>query len=413
MLTLFRTISLAGALLLCSTAAYAQVARILPSESELNRVGLTMAWWGQAAVDPSRDRVDFLTADEQAVYIQSSTGILTTFHGETGRRLWSQLLGAPGQQGFPVSTNDTDVLVAIGMNLYAHDKLTGRRLWELRMQDHPSASPTVNDSQIFVGTTNGSVYSYNLSKVRELYREGRLPQWAIQAKMWRFQSPAEIVSPPVASRGTVTFASEVGILYGMTANEMQLRYQLETSGRIRTSLGYSQDYIFVADSNWRLYCVEQATGRVVWVFSSGSPIRQKPKVVGSHVYVVPHREGLAAVSLESGRATWQQAAATQVVAVTEKHVYASDINDRLLILDRSNGRVQATLNVSQLPLRVSNERTDRIYLASPTGLVIGLRELSSDLPVYHLYPERRPILPELATDEPEMDDTATNESDDN
>ena len=49
MLTLFRTISLAGALLLCSTAAYAQVARILPSESELNRVGLTMAWWGQAA----------------------------------------------------------------------------------------------------------------------------------------------------------------------------------------------------------------------------------------------------------------------------------------------------------------------------------------------------------------------------
>lgn len=43
---------------------------------------------------------------------------------------------------------------------------------------------------------------------------------------------------------------------------------------------------------------------------------------------------------------------------------------------------------------------DRIFLASPSGLVVALRERGRSFPQYHMFPERRPILPEFAPDPP-------------
>ena len=75
----------------------------------------------------------FITADDQNLYIQSSSGIITTLQGETGQRLWAELVGTPNRQGFPVATNDEQVLLATGMEIYSLDKQTGQFLWELRI----------------------------------------------------------------------------------------------------------------------------------------------------------------------------------------------------------------------------------------------------------------------------------------
>ena len=97
---LFRHILLIALFSLCTSAsAMAQASRVrIPSETELNRLGLTLNWWGQAAVSPSQERVLFFTADEENVYVQSDLGILTSFQAESGKRLWSQLVGRPYQQ---------------------------------------------------------------------------------------------------------------------------------------------------------------------------------------------------------------------------------------------------------------------------------------------------------------------------
>jgi hypothetical protein len=45
---------------------------------------------------------------------------------------------------------------------------------------------------------------------------------------------------------------------------------------------------------------------------------------------------------------------------------------------------------------LANDRSDRIYLATESGLVICLREQGREFPRFHKYPEREPILPEFA-----------------
>lgn len=404
-------------LLLCLFTFVSQVASAqlygIPSEAELERVGLTLAWRGQAVIDPNRDRIKFMTADEQNVYMQATSGIVTTFAGETGRRLWSSLIGQPDQAGHPASTNDEQLLLSVGLKVYSLEKMSGEILWEMRIPDHPSTSPEIDDEHIFVGTVDGSVFAYDLRTIQRLYERRMLPQWTERARMWRFKTPDEIVSQPVISGETLSYASRRGIVYGVSKQDKKLRFQFESEGNITTPLGRSKDLIFIPDTKSRLYCINQNNGHVRWSFSSGAPIREQPYAVGFQVYVIPQREGIAALSVASGRQLWQQPRATQFVAASESRVYATDASGNLLILDRQEGFIIGILPMRDFDVRVSNDRTDRIYLANSRGTVIGLREIGSEFPLYHLYPQRRPILPLFADDEPEGTDAGAANDDPN
>ena len=138
---------------------------------------------------------------------------------------------------------------------------------------------------------------------------------------------------------------------------------------------------------------------MLWSFSTGAPVVQMPQVIGGHVFAVPHREGLECISVESGYRIWKNERITRFVAASDTKVYASDLSENLLVLDRSNGKIISALPMRGFPRRISNDRTDRVILATNDGLVLCLREIGSDFPTYHLYPERRPILPELAPEE--------------
>ncbi|MCA9081831.1 MAG: PQQ-like beta-propeller repeat protein, partial [Planctomycetaceae bacterium] len=312
-----------GLLYAGSSTAHAQ--GLLPTEEQLNPAGLTLMWYGQAIIDRSRDQVEFITADEQNVYIQSRTGILTCFGIESGRQLWSALLGAPDHVGYAAASNDRELLVTSGLTIYSLDKMTGNVLWELLIPTLPSASPEVDETTAYVGTVDGSVYAYDLARVRQLHKEGRLPQWAHLARLWRYKTPREIIAPPISTGATVAFASRQGLVIGVAAKSKKLKFQFETDAQIRTPVGRSNELIFVTEKNGRLYCLNQDNGTMRWAFSTGAPIDHQPRVVGPQVFVVPYREGLECVSVASGYRQWNQKKVTEFIAASEDKVYASDL----------------------------------------------------------------------------------------
>jgi len=378
-------------------AALAQSGRSrMPNENELNRLGLTLSWWGQASVKSSQERVSFFTADEQNVYVQSKAGIITTFQGESGRRLWSQLVGAPNQYAYAATSGETDVLVGLGLKVYAFNKVTGVPHWELNLPSPPSASPKEEGRFLYVPTVDGMLRAYDVEKLGALAKRALLPQWTNRAELWTYQMPAPSISTPIPVNDQVIFASSRGNIYRMLGAENKLEFIMEGNAPLSAPITYSRDYVFAADVRSRLLCVNINSGGVLWSFSSGAPIRKKPSVVGKQLFVVAEREGMSALDIHTGLRRWEQPIATDLVAVTDSRVYASDSGNNLLILDRGTGRVQGQVRLGEFNLRVQNDRTDRIYAASAGGTVIALRELASEYPLYHLYPERRPILPDVA-----------------
>ena len=387
--------------ILCTDAkSFGQYGRqsVLPTARELNRLGLETAWWSQATINVGVDKLVYLSADEDAVVAQSRSGIVTAFDAETGRRLWSRLLGRPDAPSYPAVSNSNQVLVATGMNLFALDKLTGRLMWQLNLPHHPSTTPAIDDTQAYIGTLDGSAYAFDLATIRELYEDQRLPEWSNVAVSWRYQTGAEVTSPPISTGLNVSFASLDGSVYAISRGDGSLTFQFETNGAVRSPLGRSHDALFLASDDVRFFCIDVDTGRLRWTFVPGLPIRKQPRIVGNSVFVAPERGGMYSLSEENGLINWHQVRASSFVAASDQRVYGRDNLGNLLIISPSDGAIVSTLRLQQMQLHLGNDRTDRLFFASESGVVMALKEIGSEFPKYHKFPERQPILPPMGPD---------------
>lgn len=390
---------LAVAVCLAWCGAAAAQGRALPSEQALSSVGLTRAWWGRAQLDPTQDKVQFLTADEQVVYVQSFTGGITGFDAETGKRLWARQLGPDKQAGFAAGSNDTEVLVTAGLVMYCLDKITGQTKWQLDLPHHPSATPGVDDDHVYVPMNDGSVYSFNLKTIHELSDQGRLPQWSLLARGWRYQTPRPVLSAPSSDGRLVTFASSSGTLYAVDSEGVKLRFQFEAASPIVAPVAYKGKEIYICDTHARMYCISAVTGVTRWTFATGSPVRQQPRPIGDVVYAVADKGGLYCLDDETGLTRWRNEQVSEFIAATGHRIYAANELSSLLILDSATGKQESTIPLRDFPIRISNARTDRLYAASKDGLVVCLRETDLRMPIYHAFPDRKPLLPEFAPDE--------------
>ena len=394
-------------LLISASVASAQRTLSLPNESELNRYGLTRAWWAQANINPSRDTVRHMVIDEDVVVVQSSAGLVTTYEAETGRQLWTAQLGHKDDASFPAVTNSDFVMIAVGMNVFAVTKFEGDIAWQLGLPGHPSATPALDDDQLFVPTLDGSIYAFSLRRIGQLYNQGLLPKWNAQAVQWRFFTGKKIPYSPHSDGRVVNFANESNSLFTISTADRGIVFQFRTDKPADAPLTVADEYIYLASADFRLYCIDMQSGGMRWApFTAGLPIRSQPIVIGERVFVNPVRGGMFTLSTKTGRQKWPwRPGLTKVLAVSERHLFASDRLDNIHLLDVQNeGKPVAILPYRDFKVRVSNQRTDRLFMATSSGMVVCIRDKQLDFPIYHLEPDRRPIMPQLESDEA-TDDT--------
>lgn len=391
------------ALVAGSQAAFAQsrnTDRLLPTQQQLSRFGLERAWWNQATLNPARDKVRHISIDEETVYIISTSGVLTAFDSETGQKRWALTLGRYDQPSYPVVSNEKLAMVVVGSTLYAIEKKSGNTAWTLVLPGQTSTSPGVDENQVYVGGLDGSVYAFSLRKVRQLYQEQRLPDWSNEAIVWRASATAEITSPPVSYGRSVTFCSRDGSLYSIVASDKQLIFQLETDGPIIAPLAYSGKMQYMASEDNTFFAINAQNGRIIWDFTSGLPIRRAPIVVANDLYLTPDRGGMFCLNATDGSRRWWRPNLQSFVAVIGDAMFASDADGNLVRVLREDGGVTGALPMRVFTERVANDRTDRIYMATETGLVICLRQRNELIPTFHKFPDRLPILPEVQPEEP-------------
>lgn len=396
-----------AALLLTALSAESFAQRSLavrvPTARELARFGLERGWASQATIEIGRDVVRYLVLDEDNLYVQTSGGTVTAFDSETGEKRWALQLGNKDEPSFAATSNEDMVLIIAGIHMYAIEKFGGDLLWTLKMNKQPSTSPVVDDDQVYFGSLDGSVHAYDLKKIRELHDQDRLPQWTNVAYNWRYKSAREVTSPPVVGDGMVHFASRDASLYAITAGERKLQWQFETRKPISASLGSSNGVLFLASEDFNVFCVDKITGSIRWHFIAGLPIRVQPRVVNDDVFVFPARGGMNCLSRISGRRKYWRPNYVDYVGATRQLLFVSDRVNNLVVLSRRDGALIGSLPYRGFKFRYGNELTDRIYMATQTGLVVCIREIGQEFPTFHAFPERQPILPEFAPEEDPAD----------
>jgi outer membrane protein assembly factor BamB len=396
------TAAILAATLSAGSSVWAQGARIVNSEPTaqvLSRYGLEIAWTGQAVLNPARDTVAHLGMDEDLIFVQATSGVLTAFDSESGQQRWAVQLGRYDEPTFPTVTNEDVVLAVVGTSMYGIDKRLGGIMWSLRLPGPPSTGPSVDENQVYVGTLDGSVYAFSLRKIRALYLDRRLPEWSYDALVWRYQAAKEVTSPPISAGRNVTFASRDGSLYAVSTSRRELTYQFETDAPIVAPMARVGEVQFLASEDYNFYAINGNNGRVLWEFVTGLPIRKAPYAIGPNLFLTPDRGGLFCLEVATGQLRWWQPRLTNFVGMTQTMVFARDEDQNLVIVDLKDGRFVGRIPARRYGLHVANDRNNRVYLGTTTGRVMALREIGQDMPIYHKYPERLPILPEFAPED--------------
>ncbi|HEV7999093.1 MAG TPA: PQQ-binding-like beta-propeller repeat protein [Planctomycetaceae bacterium] len=371
----------------------------LPSDAALGRLGLTKAWWGFATIDSVRDRVKFFVGDEQVTVVESATGTVTAFDNATGRRRWAVQVGADTDTRYIPSTTDQAVLVVSGRKLLALDKQTGDAAWEVSMDSAPSTGVATDDLHAYVGAIDGSVFAFDLKFLSLLTKDITLRKRMYRSLDWTYRTGGRVPYAPASTGTIVVVPSEDGSLYGLETANHRTKFQFETDQPLGAPIGQLGNQIVVATKDLKVYSLNADTGALKWEVLIGLNVRQQPRMVDEHVFVCAEGAGMRCLSAQDGHEVWSNRQAVRLLAATPAVVYASSTVDDVLLLNRATGRQVGAFALRGMPIRIANDRTDRLYFASDRGLVLCLRERDRDYPLFHKQPEKRPVEPEIAPDD--------------
>lgn len=399
--TMLWAFALAGWFGVSESAAQSNpLAPLLPTNASLSRLKLTRMWWGNATMNVGRDKLSFMVLDDNLLYAHTTSGILNCFDSETGRKLWAASLGGEDEPAFPPAANDKLVLIPSASTLFALNKFTGDVVWEFGLPRSPATAPIMDDTQVYIGTTDGSVMAFDLSKLSTFYNKRLNIEASRLAVLWKYSITGAIESQPVASGDLISFSGTNNTTYTVS-RARDLRYTFDTPAPVSAGLTSNKGLLFVCSADARVFALDVATGALRWQTVVGTPVTRTPRVIVDDLFVTPEGLGMFRMRARDGIEQWTKPArgVDQFVGATPDAVYGTDRALNLVRLNRATGEIQGRLPLDRFTIRISNDLTDRLYLATPTGTIIALREQDRELPLYFKFPERLPVMPEFAPEE--------------
>ncbi len=429
-----------GTLVACDRSFAVPRGEIIPQTTAM-RHGLTRPWFAQVQLDRSRTRVTHMVLDAGALFVQTDQAVLHALDAETGQTLWAAEVGRRGHPSLTPAANKLYVAVVNGSFLYVVNRFNGNLLWKAELEGVPGAGAALSDDRVYVATTTGLVLSYLLEPVKDPLEElakvdeaePQTPEEQEARQTERRESirlQQEYVPPlacqsygralvqPIVTRQTegeqyVAWPTDRGYLFVGQLDENQerftLHYRLQTEAGIVARPTYlppnpnvvpDSGVVFAASRDGFVHAIEEKAGVSLWRFPSGEPILEPAVAIDQNVYVVTQTGNMYCLEAKSGTERWRSSRVDQFVAASKDRVYVADKLSRIVVLSAATGARLDSIPAPGLDLKLVNMQTDRIYLATGTGLVQCLHEAELSEPIQHLEFPEEPAAQEKPPAEP-------------
>jgi outer membrane protein assembly factor BamB len=386
----------------------------IPARENLDRLGLTLAWRTRLPIASQRDglfTLQLLPAKGRTqLVVQTVFGVVYMLDAETGDLLWRQPVGIPGWNGQAVGYNDRYLFVTRRNLLYVLNRSTGAQRYytvdkDTKLPDYgfalpgsASAAPRADEDMIFICMGNrvqafllpeweaaeGSIKSYFGKELSPQERQALLEKTEALAPLsaWSYQDAGLNLEQPVLISNTqVTAASTNGNVLFLNKLERTPIHEFQTAGNIAAPMGQHGPMAYIGAEDYTLYAINAENQHLAWRFFASAPILLKPEVTDRDVFVFANRHGLYRVERATGQSAWLNPQADRFLSTNQKFVYALDRTGLLLVLDYARGTTLGRYDVRDWTMPVSNELTDRFYLASHDGQIMCLRNRAEATPL--------------------------------
>lgn len=314
------------------------------------------------------------TLPKSTIFVLGSNSRLTALDADTGKVDWSTSFGSLRQPNIGLGASDNYLAAINGTTLFCFDVENGKLIWSRNCRYAPVAPPVVTEDKIFVPLLNGRMEVFNIAN------EG--------FNSFNVIGVGVPTSRPLITDLTVSWPTRAGHMNVIPAgekNERFLLYRLRASGMIHNTPVDRDGIIYATSENGFIYAIEETTGVLLWQAVVRSEIYEPPFVFGDSVYAITNNRRLYRFDALTGVQKWDEPVEGigRYVGSSETKLYLSDGLKTLLVLDPNSGRVISRAESGEIKYVLPNRKTDRLYLASYTGIIHCVHELASPVPYFH------------------------------
>src|SRR5579884_26048 len=406
-----------------------------PPQELLDRLNLKMGYRIYVPMDGRQDGFVTVQLHGRDMFVQTRSGMVALIDAETGATTWRQRVGRPYVTEHALAFNSREVYVINNGYLFALDRLTGAVNWSFRLPEGVASPPVADENMIYLAFVTGLLNAYMLPRpellpttptvahgspaVATLRAESRSSTAAVSPltrttreastvlepigphpiRAWSEVTSLRLELPMLLSRDRVIVPTPNGTVLGLgkllpVGAVSTLSYRFPTESTIRMPGKYYDGIAYIAAEDANLYALQTAGGRLLWRASTGVPITRAPAVTDDDIYVVSGKQGMMRLDRATGQPMWRipngggglaesNAAADYFLAANRKYVYALDFSGRFLVLDRRRGVTLSGFDGRDFVFPISNDVTDRVYLAANNGLIVCLHDREYTQPIRH------------------------------
>jgi len=252
------------------------------------------------------------------VYCGSEDCNLYCLDAATGHEYW-QYLTHGWVDDSPLYADGLILTTSSDHRLYALDAATGALRWSADTKSSRVHSPAVDGNEVFVT-------SFNLLIALKL--PGGRPSWRYLAR-----SSAGITTPPVVGPETVYFGTTYGAIWAIDRQRHTIRWTYHTRSRIMGALVLDGNRLYAGSRDFNVYCLDAATGALVWQTDTGDEVEASPVIAGDVLYYDTGgfaEPQLHAVNKHTGQALWHHAEMSDILTTTVHNglvIYTTDDGD--------------------------------------------------------------------------------------
>ena len=410
----------------CSRSHAARPTPIMP-EPTANRHGLTRPWFAQVQMDRGRARVQHIILYEGMLYVQTDRATVHAIDAETGATRWAGKVGRSNHPSFAPAANADLLAIINGSRLYVCNRHNGNLVYEAEVGGAPIAGAALSEQYAYVPMVDGLVTAYRLESLtappKELSEiekdlakeeENNAEENGEEQPREKVRLRQEFIAPlscqsigralvqPLVTRQTEgeeycvwpTDRGHMNVAHVNRASgdRLAVMWRLETGTDIAARPTYlppdteepsDSGIIFAASRDGFVHAVLENRGTLLWRFSTSEPILQPAVVIGQRVYVATQPGGMYCLNASDGQEIWWAPRVIQLVAASKERIYAADRLGRILVLHGKTGSRLDTIPTVGQSIKLLNDATDRIYLATRTGLIQCLHEVELTEPILH------------------------------
>lgn len=279
-------------------------------------------------------------------------------------------------------------------------------LWTFKTAGPVKSSAAIVQDRVFIGSDDGNVYALGLA-------DGK--------KVWTFKTGGAVESSPLVLEGKVFVGSSDAFLYALEAGTGKLVWKYETGDKLlgapnwvkldagsgagvppaspgvspavessradppdgrRASLPTS---VLAGSYDFKLHCLDAATGRTNWVYETGNYINGSPAVANGQTVFGGCDGLLHVISLADGKQVKEVEAGAYIpgsVALADGHAYFGQYENEFLCVDLQAGKKTWTFHGRGFPYFSSPAVTREVVVFGGRDKLLHCAKRGDGLPLW-------------------------------